>query len=177
MKIDTSISGEHFDHKVAGIFSNESSAKRAADALSKSTSLRANQIFVIGPNDRHPGWELEPEDRGIWHTMLKAHFWLGLVGGGVGFILFWILYASGIPFVVQNALTTVLITTAFGVVVGMMFGGLVTIRPDHMPYIVIAQSALRKGKFIVAVHATSMEQLKEANAEFDKLQVKTVSSL
>ncbi|MGB3612020.1 MAG: hypothetical protein WA987_16725 [Cellvibrio sp.] len=177
MKIDTSISGEHFDHKIAGIFDDEGSAKSAADAISKATSLRANQIFVIGPNDRHPGWELEPEDKGIWHTMLKAHLWLGIVGGIVGFVLFLILFSAGIAFVVQNATTTAAITTGFGIVVGMMFGGLVTLRPDHMPYVSVSQSALRKGKFIVAVHATSADQLKEANLEFDRLHIKTVSSL
>ena len=177
MKVDTHISGEHFDHKVAAIFQDEFSAKRAVDILRKSTSLQVNQLFVVGPNDRHPGWELEPEDKGIWRTMIQAHVWLGVIGGGVGLVLFLILWAMGIPFVVANAVTTVTITIAFGIVIGMMFGGLMTLRPDHMPYVSVSQSALRKGKYIVAVHAHSVEQLREAKQEFNKLQVKTVSSL
>ena len=177
MKIATSISGEHFDHKVAAIFQDEFSAKRAVDILRKTTSLQSQQIFVVSPNDTHPGWELEPEDRGIWHTMLRAHVWLGLVGAAAGLLLFLILFALGIAFVVANAITAAAIAIAFGAVFGMMFGGLVTLRPDHMPYVSVSQSALRKGKFIVAVHASSGDQLKEANDAFSTLQVKTVSSL
>lgn len=177
MKIATSITGEHFDHKIAAIFQDEFSAKRAVETLRKNTSLQNQQIFVVSPNDRHPGWELEPEDRGIWHTMLRAHAWLGLVGAGLGLVLFFILFALDIPFVVANAITTAALTTAFGAVFGMMFGGLVTLRPDHMPYVSVSQSALRKGKFIVAVHASTADQLKEANEAFRKLQVKTVSSM
>ena len=177
MKIATSISGEHFDHKVAAIFQDEFSAKRAVDILRKTTSLQNQQIFVVSPNDRHPGWELEPVDRGIWRTMLRAHVWLGLIGAVVGLLLFLILFATGIPFIVANAITAAAIAIAFGAVFGMMFGGLMTLRPDHMPYVSVSQSALRKGKFIVAVHASSANQLKEANYAFNKLQVKTVSSL
>lgn len=177
MKIATGISGEHFDHKVAGIFQDEFTAKRAVDTLSKTTSLQNQQIFVVCPDDRHPGWELEPEDRGIWRTMIQAHFWLGLVGAAVGLIVFFVLFVSGVPFVTTNGVTSAVIAVAFGAVFGMMFGGLMTLRPDHMSYISVSQSALRKGQFVVAVHARSAEQLQEANDAFSKFQVKTVSSL
>lgn len=171
------ITGEAFDHKVAAIFENEAGARRAADTVREQTTLRDAQIFVVGPNDSHPGWELEPEDRGIWKTFVRSHIWLGLLGIVVGFLLFLLLFGIGIGFIVASPMPSALIATGFGGILGMMFAGLLTLRPDHMPYISIARSALKKGKYVVAVHAGSAEQLKEANAVLDKLDVRTISTL
>lgn len=171
------ITGETFDHKVAAIFADEASAKHAADLVRDATSVSDAQIFVVGPNDSHPGWELEPEDRGIWRTFVRTHLWIGLVGLVAGFFVFILLFLLGIDFVVASPLASALIATGFGGIFGMMFAGLITLRPDHMPYISIAQSALRKGKYVLAVHARSAEQLREANTVLDKLDVKTISTL
>lgn len=171
------ITGETFDHKVAAIFENEASATQAAKAVRDATSLREAQIFIVGPNTPHPGWELEPEDTGIWNTLVRSHIWLAVVGAMLGIVFFLILYVSNIPFITQNALTSALLALGFGAVIGMMFAGLITLRPDHMPYVSMAKSALRKGKYVVAIHATTAEQLKEANAALDKLDVKKFSTL
>lgn len=177
MKAAASLTGETFDHKVAAIFNNEVSARNAAKTLVETTSLADAQIFVVGPNDAHPGWELEPEDRGIWRTLVRSHIWLALMGAGLGVILFAVLYILGIQFVVLNPKTSAAIAIGFGAVFGMMFAGLLTLRPDHMPYISIAQSALRKGKYVVAVHARSAEQLKEAETGLHQFNVQTISTL
>lgn len=171
------ITGETFDHKVAAIFADEASAKHAADVVRGATSVSDTQIFVVGPTDSHPGWELEPEDRGIWRTFVRSHLWIGLAGAVAGFLVFILLFLLGIGFVVASPLASVLIATGFGGIFGMMFAGLITLRPDHMPYISIAQSALRKGKYVLAVHARSAEQLQEAKAVLEKLDVKTIGTL
>lgn len=171
------LSGETYDHKVAAVFENEAGAKRAATVVSLSTSLHDSQIFVVGPNDKHPGWELEPEDKGIWRTLLRSHAWLAIVGAIVGIGFFLILFVLNIPFVTQNALTSLALAFGFGAVIGMMFAGLITLRPDHMPYISTATTALQEGKYVVAVHATSAEQMREASNVLDRLNVKSTSSL
>lgn len=177
MNITTQLNGENLDHKLAVIFDNESSARNIAEILRNALRLNRNQIHVIGPNDRHPGSGLEPEDRGIWRTMVRAHIWLGIAGAIGGLLLFAILFFIGIEFVVANALTTAVIAIAFGGVFGLMFGGLITLRPDHMPYISMAQSALRKGKYVLAVHASSADQLVAVKAELHKLNLETITSL
>jgi hypothetical protein len=177
MNITTQLSGEDLDHKLAVVFDSESSARNIAEILRNALRLGWHQIHVIGPNDRHPGFELEPEDRGIWRTMVRAHVWLGIAGAIGGLLLFAVLFFVGIEFVVANAFTTAVIAVAFGGIFGLMFGGLVTLRPDHMPYISMAQSALRKGKYVLAVHASSADQLAAAKAELHKMNLETITSL
>lgn len=171
------ITGETYDHKVAAIFDNEISAKRAAKALGDATNLREAQIFVVGPNDKHPGWELEPEDKGIWRTLLRSHIWLGIAGALGGVVFFLVLFGLNILFITQNAITSAALFVGFGAVAGMMLAGLITLRPDHMPYISMATSALRSGKYVVAVHAITTQQMNEANNVLENMDVDTVSSL
>lgn len=175
--LEPHLTGEKYDHKIASIFEVEKNAQQAADALRQQTSLGDHQVFVITPNDSHPGWELEPEDRGIWRTMIRAHVWLGLAGLVTGLVVFLVLFGLNIRFVVENAVASALIAVGFGGVIGMMFGGLVTIRPDHMPYVSMAQSALRKGKFIVAVHAKNNDQLQEAQSALQKFNAEVIRTL
>lgn len=176
MKMSKNITGENFDHKIAAIFESENSANQAADTVRNITSLKSAQVFVVAPNDTHKGWELEPEDRGIWRTMIRAHVRLGLVGMALGFVLFLVLFMAGIQFIVANAIISAALGLAFGGIAGLMLGGLVTLRPDHMPYVSVSQSALKRGKFVVAVHAANVDQLKEADREFNKLGATTVRS-
>src|SRR5690554_4459012 len=90
------VTGEASDTKVAAIFDSEGSARRIAAVLRRELRLRPSQVQVITHHDRHPARKLEPEDRGIFRTMVVAHVKLGLVGGGVGVLLFALLYASGL---------------------------------------------------------------------------------
>ena len=90
MKASATINGEVFDHKLAAIFDNETSARKAAEVVGGTLDSKAAKVFLVGPNDAHQGWELEPEDRGIWRTMLKAHLWLGVVGAAMGLLLFFL---------------------------------------------------------------------------------------
>jgi hypothetical protein len=175
--LEPHLTGEKYDHKIAAIFGVKETAQQAADTLRQQTSVHDHQVFVVTPNDTHPGWELEPEDRGIWRTLVRAHVWLGLAGLVVGLVVFLVLFGLNIRFVVENAVTSALIAIGFGGIFGMMFGGLVTLRPDHMPYVSIAQSALRKGKFIVAVHAESSDQLQEAQTVLKTFDAEIIRTL
>ncbi|WP_347332867.1 hypothetical protein [Marinimicrobium locisalis] len=170
------VSGEAIDHKLAAVFETDSEAQESADAVLEATSLEPDQVQIVRPGDTHAGWELEPEDRGIWRTLVRSHLWLGLVGAVVGLSLYLVLFGVGVGFIANNAVVSVIVLTAFGGVFGLMVGGLVTLRPDHMPYIVTAQSALRAGKTVVAVHAHDHGQLEEANRELHRRHAKTVSS-
>lgn len=171
------ISGESFDHKIAAVFINESEALNAAEQLRRNTRIRDAQIFIINPHDPRTGKGLEPEDKGIWKTLVRSHIWLGIAGAIAGLLFFALLMAIGIPFVVDNAYTTALILFVFGVVGGMMLGGLMTLRPDHEAYLINAREALKEGKFVVAVHAASSEQQEEAEKILNPEAKDTTSSL
>lgn len=171
------VSGEAMDHKLAAVFDTDAEAKKSVDAVLEATSLEPDQVKIVRPGDTLAGWELEPEDRGIWRTLVRSHIGLGAVGAVVGFGAFLLLFALDVGFIANNGVVAAAVLTALGAAFGLMVGGLVTLRPDHMPYLVAAQSALRKGKTVVAVHARDRAQLEEASEELHRWPVKTVSSM
>lgn len=171
------VSGESFDHKIAAVFTSESEALDAAERLRQNTRVRDAQIFILNPHDPHTGKGLEPEDKGIWKTLVRSHIWLGAAGAVAGLLLFALLMAIGIAFITNNAYTSALILLVFGAVGGMMLGGLLTLRPDHEAYLMNARQALKEGKFVVAVHAASSEQQEEAEKILHQKADDTTQSL
>lgn len=177
MKPSMSLTGEHEGHKVAAVFETESDVNGTAKALCEETSLTNAQVSVLSPSDRHQGKELEPEDRGIWQTLVRSHVGLGIGCAISGFIAYVILSAIGIGFISQNAVVSASALTALGLMIGLLLAGGVTIRPDHTPYLIKAQSALRKGQYVLAVHSENTQQLQEAKSLLAARNVKTVQTL
>lgn len=177
MKPSVSITGEQEAHKVAAIFETESDANGVARVLSQDTSLDHEQVIVVSPQDQHPGEELEPENQGIWQTLVRSHLWLGIGGAVAGFIVFLILSAVGVGFIAQNGVVAAAVLAALGLILGLLLAGGVTLRPDHTPYVAKAQSALREGKYVLTVHASSSEQLKEATAVLKNRNVQLVRTI
>lgn len=156
------ITGEVSNSKVAAVLGSEVEAQRVADHLRRSLDLSRSHVQLITQRGGHVGHKLEPESQGIFVTMLRAHLWLGLAGAAVGVLLFAILYSMGLPFVVNSAVWAAAVAIFFCTVAGLMFGGLVTLRPDHDLYILKIREALEEGKCAVVVHALSHEQMKIA---------------
>jgi len=66
------LTGEASNRKIAAVFGGPAEAQRAAQALRAALSLGQAQVQVIAPDEPHPGRKLEPESRGIWHTIVRA---------------------------------------------------------------------------------------------------------
>ena len=171
------VTGEASDTKVAAIFDNEGSARRIAAMLRRQLRLRPSQVQVITSGDRHPGRKMEPEDRGIFRTMVIAHVRLGLVGAAVGAVLFALLYLSGLALVTSSPGFAAAVIIAYGAVFGLMAGGLVTLRPDHDPYIQRIHRALKQGRSAVVVHAFDAGQRKAAQQALDEQGGETIRTL
>lgn len=171
------VTGEASDSKVAAIFDNESRARRIAQALRRRLRLRPSQVQVITSHDRHPGRKMEPEDRGIFRTMVIAHVRLGVVGAAVGAVLFALLYLSGLELVTASPGFAAALIIGYGAVFGLMAGGLVTLRPDHDPYVHRIRDALEEGKSAVVVHAFDAEQRTAAKRTLDEQGGETISTL
>lgn len=176
MKQSADLTGESFEHKVGAIFDDDDQAKSAAESLRALDGLSGARILVVRPGDEHPGWELEPEDKGIWRTLIRSHIKLGLLGSAVGLALYLALTGLGVGFVVLNPVFAAAVLIGLCTLLGLMWGGLITLRPDHDFYITSAQEALREGKCLVVVHASSHDQMSTAKAELARLDVKTFSS-
>ena len=162
---DIPVTAEVSNHKVAAAFPNAGAAKQAAAAVASTLSLGASQVQLIRPGDAHPGHKLEPESRGIWNTIIVAHVKLGIAGLVAGAVLFAVLYAMAIPFIVNSAIAAFLVIVFFGGVAGLMLGGFVSLRPDHDRYVEHTREAMEAGMTTVVVHAFSAEQRAQA-AEF-----------
>lgn len=175
MSETSSITGELSNTKVAAVFPHESAARQAAQRVSAALSLGAAQVQVITPGESHPGRKLEPENRGIWRTIVVAHIKLGIAGAIVGLLVFWALYESGVRFIVNSPVLAGLVLLFFGGLAGLMLGGLVSLRPDHDRYIEATRDAMAAGNTTVVVHAFSEGQRKQA-AEFLRAQGGEVTS-
>jgi hypothetical protein len=82
-----------------------------------------------------------------------------------------------VGFIAQNGVVAAAVLAALGLILGLLLAGGVTLRPDHTPYVAKAQSALKDGKYVLTVHASSAEQLKEATAVLKNRNVQLVRTI
>lgn len=122
---------EQHPAKVAAIFKTESDASSARQALIDQGDFASKLINIIKPEDPNLSKKIEPESHGIAKTILKSHGILGIVG----FILASILVAAGPTFTQNSPLPTYLALSFFGLLIGLMVAGAITLRPDHDPLI------------------------------------------
>lgn len=166
---------EQHPAKVAGIFKTESDAHAARKALMDKGKFASTVINIVKPEDPNLSKKIEPESHGIAKTILKSHGILGIVGLFAGFILASILVAAGPTFTQDSPLPTYLALSFFGLLIGLMVAGAVTLRPDHDPLInqtieashhqqwtVIVQiddrDAVQKAKEILETNAVSVKE-------------------
>lgn len=156
------ISAERSTSKVAALFDDEATARTAAADLRQALGLADGQVMVIAPGDPAPGRKLEPEGPGILRTMIRSHLSLGLAGAAVGAVVFGLVHWQQVPFVTSSPVAAALALIGFCAMAGLLLGGLLTLRPDHDPYIQAVRSALTAGRSAVVVHAFSVEQQAQA---------------
>lgn len=174
---DSPITGEVSNSKVAAVFANADTAREIAGQVRRALQLSEQQVQVITPFDRRPGLKMEPEDRGIFQTMVRSHARLGAVGVVAGLLVFAVLWARGVPWIVNSAVMAAAVLVGFGAVAGLLLGGLMTLRPDHDPYILKVRSALGEGRSAVVVHAFTRQQKVDAEALLGKASGEVIATL
>lgn len=167
--------GERSLTTVAGLYENAGAAYRAADALR--AVRRPPRIDLIPPGDPDLGRKLEPESRGIWRTALRAHFWLGLAFVLVGALAGIGLVASGWGAAAASPLFTVFFCAVLGGFVGLLFGGLLTLRPDRGALIAKVREASDAGRWAVVAHPVNPMQEQVAREQLGSQDGIVVSSL
>lgn len=139
--------------KVAGVFPDKGQADAAAADVLKAPGMAPGQVRVLGSQDARMarrdifGRSLDPEQRGIFRTLFITHGITGVIGAIVG----------------------------FSITFGLLLGGLIAIRPDHVWLITAVRSGLKQGKWAVIVHpvdtgqtAAARELLLKSGAEILK---------
>ena len=156
--------GEKSLTKVVGLFADKNQADAAAAGVLRAPGMVAGQARVLGPQDAKLsrrdlfGRTMEPEQRGIFRTLFLTHGITGLVGGVAGLLLFLWLYRSGQPMVASSPLLAFIAIVGFAITFGLLLGGLIAIRPDHVWLITAVRSALKKNRWAVIVHPTDADQ-------------------
>jgi len=161
--LDLDLTGESSDHKLAAIFHNPTDASMARGELEKCLPLDTRRCEVLTPSSAGISRQLLPESRGIWHTILRSHVLMGLAGALAGVTACFGLLAAGLPIVANNpwfaAFAFIHVTT----LIGLMVGGLLSLRPDQIPYIRAAREALSSGRSVLILHARSADELSKAH--------------
>lgn len=173
----TLITDEYSNHKLAAVFHSAKRAQDAAGALVTRLGLGEAQVQVVAPGEPFPGRKLEPESRGILRTIIVSHVRLAIAGAVAGLLVFGVLRALGVPFIVQSPVASLVILLAFSAGAGMMLGGLVSLRPDHDRYIFAARDAMQAGDTTVVVHAFSPEQRDQAASMLRERGAEVTSTL
>jgi hypothetical protein len=177
MDANNPVIAEKASHKVAATFTAQHRAAAAAQALGRTPIASELQIRLLQPGQPGVDRALEPEQARIFQTILRAHGWLGLAGAIAGGLVFLVLWSMGVLMVTQSPFAAVGAMMGFGLVAGLLLGGLVSLRPDHDPYIAAVHRSLEEGHCVVLVHAPSSAAAAEAQALLDEEGGQTVRTL
>lgn len=156
MKASAAIFGEPYPWQVGAVFDDERAARRAAAAVRAEENLAPDQVAIFKPQDVQSPEMLNPRSRsrGIAHTLVRAHVVLGILGALGGLVVGLALLAAGVGPFASNAVFATALTTALGLVAGLLLGGLVSLRPDQDVLRLRLEKAMAEGdRWAVVVHA------------------------
>ncbi|WP_148714623.1 riboflavin biosynthesis protein RibA [Chitinolyticbacter meiyuanensis] len=156
------ISGEHARTKVAAVFDSQSGAEAAAEAVRVATGAQPEQVELVGPGDEQFGRKIEPESHGIVRTAIRAHLTMAVLGVTVGLVVYAGFFAVGERAILSSPIASAAVLAALGAIFGLLAGGLVTARPDHLAVVAPVRKAIRAGRWAVVVHPVSSRQTNEA---------------
>jgi len=175
--------GERSITKVAGLFALQRQAEACVDQILRSGAVNARQVRLLGPQDARRSREelvgraLEPESRGIARTFLQTHLVAGLAGAVAGLALFMWFWRAGQPMVASSPLLAFIAIVGFATTFGLLLGGLLTLRPDHVRLITRVRSALRQNQWAVVAHPTDAQQTERVREVLEKNDAEVVSTL
>ncbi|MDO5506369.1 MAG: hypothetical protein Q4F49_08820 [Pseudoxanthomonas suwonensis] len=173
----TALTGERSDNKVAAVFATEEAARSVAEGLRTDGGLQPEQVLVVTPRDEHPGRKLQPESRGILHTIILSHYKLAIAGIVLGLLVVAVLYFMDVGAVTRSPAFAAFAAVFFGVSFGLFAGGLISLRPDQDPMVFKVREALDKGRSAVVVHAFSAEQRDLAAQALERNGGETIRTL
>lgn len=174
MSTTTSPIAERAATLVAGVFDEASAADHVAEQLRLQPGLHT---VVIHPGDAKVGRKLEPEERGIWRTLLHSHAWFMPAGALAGSAVAGALVLTGWPAAAASPAFAVLFIAMMGAFFGGMFAGLLTLRPDRGMVIRKVHSALVGGRHAVIVHPLNEARARAAAAAIERAGATALRSL
>lgn len=161
--MDMQINPESKPSKLAAVFDNEQKAVEAKQKLVNVGHFNQQDIEVIQPKDKNTSKKIEPEPKAIARFITRSHLILGGVGLLVGLAIASALVASGPMMTQSSPLYTYIALAVVGTFVGLLFAGLLSLRPDHDPLINETVSAKRHNLWTLIVQTDGRKNLKKAH--------------
>lgn len=182
MKLKQILFGERSLTKVAAIFESQVKAETAALRLRQAAGMSEAQVKLVGPQDSVGvvdaplSRKLEPESSGIWRTILRTHLVTGIIGMTLGGLLYISLRIAGNASILSHPLLALMVMLFFGGIFGLMFGGLLSLRPDHYRVMAAVRKAIKRGRWAVISHPVNHDQTREVINELHRHHVNVVRS-
>lgn len=148
--------GEESITKVVGFYGTQEDASTAHAGLAQANiaSVLLSPSVVHRRRQDFLSRSFEPESRGIWHTIIRAHLLAGVVGAVVGLCVWGVLKAQGQSLVISSPLLSLIFIVFMTTALGLMAGGLIALRPDHSVVFQEVRTALERGSYAVVAHPT-----------------------
>lgn len=160
-----SLFGEDSLTLVAAAFRDQRRAERVARALDRTPALH-HRVALVAPDDPAAGRKFEPEQRGIWRTLVRSHVILGVAGLAAGLLAAaWLVQSWSAA--AHSPWFTAMFAGTLGAFFGMLLAGLLTLRPDRSVVIRNMRDQMQKGKWAVVVHP---QDVSAARRSFSMLQ-------
>jgi hypothetical protein len=160
---------------VAASFDDRVRAEQMASTLERDPEVDG-RVSVIAPDDPLAARKMEPDQRGIWHTLLRGHLVFGVLGAVVGALIAFAAIAAW-PAAASSPGFTVVFLTVLGAFFGLMIGGLLTLRPDHGAVIQQVRAALERGQWAVVVRPVSEPGARHVTATLERAGATPLRSL
>ena len=175
--------GEKSVTKVVGLYSTQKEADSAASQARLLPDMLPTQVQLLGPQDTQVsnseffGRSLHPRQRGLFKTLFRTHGLAGLAGAGLGLLLFLGFYSSGQPLITSSPVPAFMATVGFATAFGLIAGGLLTLRPDHMQLIMAVRSALAQNRWALVLHPFNPSQVQSARNLLTASGAETLATL
>lgn len=182
MNLKHALFGERSVTKVAAVFENRGLAETAILRLRQESGMEASQVNLVGPDDMSGVVEaplsrkLEPERTGIAFTLIRTHLLTGAIGVAAGGLLYLGFRVMEHPAVISSPFLSLGLMLFYGAVFGMLFGGLLSLRPDHYRVMAAVRKAIKRGRWAVVGHPVNHEQTRLALKEMRRRSNQVVRS-
>lgn len=160
--MDAAITDEKTPSRIAAIFDNQADAEKAQTLLIDSGGFAGNKINIIRPHDDSISKKLEPETAGVWHTIIKSHVVLGIIGVVVGLIAAAIAMMVGPEFLSARTGTVYFAFAMIFGMLGLMLAGFVSVRPDRDIVVMKTVEAVQNGKWALVLHTHNHSESEHA---------------
>ncbi len=175
--MDMNVIDEKNPSKVAGTFASEANAKAAQEKLIQQGHFKASAIKIVAPNDADISEKIEPTNTGIAKTLVNTHVIFGIVGLLLSLLLAFVLVLFG-PEMFKSSPLQVFFALGFvGLLLGLMFAGGLSLRPDQDPLITDTVEASTHARWSVIVQIESDDDNERAQQLMEETAISVTHTL